>query len=295
MRGPKIVRSPTPLNPPEFTKDDIHFNKWLAGFIDGDGHFYLSPHQTLNGNRETALKIAQALWNNNILLLLKEKLAGNIYKARGSTNVYYLRKREHLIPLVHRVNGHIRATSRTVQFKALCELLNITYIRPIPLMANDPYLSGFFDADGSLNVASNGQKVESRVQMEVASKYQEDLEVFKKAYNGAIRVNRTTSCYKWVISAKADILFANKCFLGNLRSNKQIRNNLVPLFYDLKDKKAYKIDSHYNGDWNNLIERWYDNGADIYRKDCKGVPYTKKARLEREMKKDLAHKNRDEE
>jgi hypothetical protein len=48
-------------------------------------------------------------------------------------------------------------------------------------------------------------------------------------------------------------------------------------------------------DWNNLIERWYDNGADIYRKDCKGVPYTEKARLEREMKKDLAHKNRDEE
>jgi ubiquinol-cytochrome c reductase cytochrome b subunit len=295
MGGQKFIRSLTPLNPPEFTKDDIHFNKWLAGFIDGDGYFCLSTHETMNGNREAALEIAQALWNNNILLLLKEKLAGNIYKARGSTNVYYLRKREHLIPLVHRVNGHIRATSRTVQFKALCELLNITYIRPIPLMANDPYLSGFFDADGSLNVASNGQKVESRVQMEVASKYQEDLEVFKKAYNGAIRLLKQSNCYKWVISAKADILFANKCFLGNLRSNKQIRNNLVPLFYDLKDKKAYKIDSHYNGDWNNLIERWYDNGADIYRKDCKGVPYTKKARLEREMKKDLAHKNRDEE
>ena len=70
---------------------------------------------------------------------------------------------------------------------------------------------------------------------------------------------------------------------------------MVPLFYDLRDKQAYKIDSHYNGDWNNLIERWYDNGADIYRKDCKGVPYTEKARLEREVKKDLAHKNRDEE
>ena len=167
MRGQKFIRSPTPLNPPEFTKDDIHFNKWLAGFIDGDGYFYVSPHDTLNGNREAALSIAQALWNNNILLLLKEKLAGNIYKARGSTNVYYLRKREHLITLVHKVNGHIRATSRTVQFKALCELLNITYIKPIPLMANDPYLSGFFDADGSFYVTSNGQKTGGSVRMEV--------------------------------------------------------------------------------------------------------------------------------
>ena len=295
MRGPKIVRSPTPLNPPEFTKDDIHFNKWLAGFIDGDGCFYLSTHETRNGNRDAALKIPQALWNNDILVFLKEKLGGNIYKVQGSTNAYYLSKREHLITLVHKVNRHIRATSRTVQFKALCELLNITYIRPIPLMANDPYLSGFFDADGSFYVTSNGQKVENRVNMEIASKYQEDLEVFKKAYNGAIRLLKQSNCYKWVISKKTDILFANKCLLGNLKSNKQIRNNLVPLFYDLRDKQAYKIDSHYNGDWNNLIERWYDNGADIYRKDCKGVPYTEKARLEREMKKDLAHKNRDEE
>jgi len=295
MGGPKIVRSPTPLNPPEFTKDDIHFNKWLAGFIDGDGYFFLSPHETLNGNREATLEIPQALWNNDILVFLKEKLGGNIYKKQGSTNAYYLNKREHLIPLVHKVNGHIRATSRTVQFKALCELVNITYISPIPLMANDPYLSGFFDADGSLYFASNGQKVKDRVRMEVTSKYQEDLEVLRKAYNGDIRLLKQSNCYKWTIGRRTDILFANKCLLGNLKSNKQIRNNLVPLFYDLRDKQAYKIDSHYNGDWNNLIERWYDNGADIYRKDCKGVPYTEKARLEREMKKDLAHKNRDEE
>jgi len=295
MRGPKIVRSPTPLNPPEFTKDDIHFNKWLAGFIDGDGCFYLSTHETLNGNRKATLSIPQALWNNDILVFLKEKLGGNIYKARGSTNVYYLSKREHLITLVHKVNGHIRATSRTVQFKALCELLNVAYIRPIPLMANDPYLSGFFDADGSLGVEYSNQKSNAGLKMNVASKYQDDLEVFKKAYNGTIFIDRTAGCYRWAIYARADILFANKCLLGNLKSNKQIRNNLVPLFYDLRDKQAYKIDSHYNGDWNNLIERWYDNGADIYRKDCKGVPYTEKARLEREMKKDLAHKNRDEE
>ena len=294
MGGQKFIRSLTPLNPPKFTKDDIHFNKWLAGFIDGDGCFNLKPPKP-SGSRGATLEIKQALWNNDILVFLKEKLGGNIYKAQGNTNAYCLTKREDLIQLVHKVNGYIRATSRTVQFKALCELVNITYISPIPLMANDPYLSGFFDADGSLYVTSGHQKANSRVGMQVTSKYQDDLEVFRKAYNGTIVIDRAASCCKWAIYARADILFANKCFLGNLRSNKQIRNNLIPLFYDLKGKKAYKIDSRYNNDWNNLFEKWFDNGADIYRKGCKGVPYTEKARLERGMEENLTHENGDEE
>lgn len=288
-----FVRSLTPLMPPKFTEIDIQFNKWLAGFIDGDGCFHLRPPRA-NGNRDASLSISQALWNNSILLLLKETLGGNIYKKQGNTIVYVLSKREHLISLMHKVNGHIRATSRTVQFKALCELVNITYINPIPLMANDPYLSGFFDADGSLNAESSNQKSNTRLRMKVASKYQDNLEVFKRAYNGIIRLHKQANCYEWVITVKTDVLFANKCFLGNLRSNKQIRNNLIPLFYDLKGKKAYKIDSRYNSDWNNLIERWYDNGADIYRKGCIGVPYTEEARLARQLTESLNHENNDE-
>jgi hypothetical protein len=296
MRGPKIVRSPTPLNPPEFTKDDIHFNKWLAGFIDGDGYFYLSTRETLNRNRKAALEIKQALWNNDILLLLKEKLGGNIYKKQGSTNVYYLRKREHLIPLVHKVNGHIRATSRTVQFKKLCDFYNITWIEPsICIEPDDQYFSGMFDADGSivLSVAPNTNY--PRMSLAAASKYEHDIRLFKYLFKGNIVLSKKEICYYWRIAGKEDVLFAQKYFGKTLKSNKLTRANLIPLFYELKEKRAYRDDSPQNKDWKKFILDWYNNGADIYRKDCEGVPYTEKARLEREMKKDLAHKNRDEE
>ena len=56
---------------------------------------------------------------------------------------------------------------------------------------------------------------------------------------------------------------------------------LIPLFYELKDKQAYKTDSPDHVTWNEMLENWYDNGADLYRKDCTGRPHKSKARMER--------------
>ena len=291
MGGPRFVRSLTPLIAPAFTEDEIQFNKWLAGFIDGDGYFYVSPHETLSGNRKAFLAIPQALWNNEILLFLREKLGGSIYFKHGNTNNYMLHDRKDLIKLVHRVNGYIRATARTVQFKALCELLNIKYISPITLMACDPYLAGLFDADGSL-IMSGSDGLKTRVRAEVSAKYEDDLLVYKDAYKGTI--NYYPTAYRWAVTATPDVLFVSKCFFGKLKSNKQIRNNLICLFFELKEKKAYKNNSPLKQNWDNLINAWYSNGADIYRRNCKGTPYTKKAREERKLADSLTSTNDDQ-
>ena len=291
MGGPRFVRSLTPLIAPAFTEDEIQFNKWLAGFIDGDGYFYVSPHETLSGNRKAFLAIPQALWNNEILLFLREKLGGSIYFKHGNTNNYMLHDRKDLIKLVHRVNGYIRATARTVQFKALCELLNIKYISPITLMACDPYLAGLFDADGSL-IMSGSDGLKTRVRAEVSAKYEDDHLVYKDAYKGTI--NYYPTAYRWAVTATPDVLFVSKCFFGKLKSNKQIRNNLICLFFELKEKKAYKNNSPLKQNWDNLINAWYSNGADIYRRNCKGTPYTKKAREERKLADSLTSTNDDQ-
>jgi hypothetical protein len=291
----KPVRSIKPLIPPKFSKEDIEFYKWFAGFLDGDGYFAFYEKR-----EEPSLKIAQATWNLHLLELLKEKFGGSINKIKekrvSNSYRYVLTKRPKLIELLHGLNGYIRATSRTVQFKKLCDFYNITWIEPsICIEPDDQYFSGMFDADGSivLSVAPNTNY--PRMSLTAASKYEHDIRLFKYLFKGNIVLRKKEICYNWRIAGKEDVLFAQKCFGKTLKSNKLTRANLIPLFYELKEKRAYRDDSPQNKDWKKFILDWYNNGADIYRKDCEGVPYTEKARLEREMKKDLAHKNRDEE
>jgi hypothetical protein len=274
----KPVRSIQPLIPPTFSQEDISFYKWLAGFLDGDGYFAFYEKRD-----EPSLKIAQATWNLHLLELLKAKFGGciNKIKTEGESNSYryVLTKRDKLIELLHGMNGYIRATSRTIQFKKLCNFYNITWIEPsIFIEPNDEYFSGIFDADGSivLNVAPKTNY--PRMSFSMSSKYEDDIKLFKCLFKGNIILRKTEICYNWRIAGKEEILFAQKCFGKQLKSNKLIRANLIQLFYELKEERAYKDNSPRNEDWKEFIQNWYNNEADIYRKDCKGRPYTQEAR-----------------
>ncbi len=125
----KAVRSVEALIPPKFSQDDVSFYKWLAGFLDGDG--YLCFYEKRN---RPSLQIAQAAWNLHLLQLLETKFGGSIRKVnrgdQSNTYNYILNKRSKLVELLHGLNGYIRATSRTLQFKKLCNFYNITSIEP---------------------------------------------------------------------------------------------------------------------------------------------------------------------
>ena len=55
-----------------------------------------------------------------------------------------------------------------------------------------------------------------------------------------------------------------------------MRCKLIPSFYELRDKKAYKRDSAFYNNWLEFIEKWYDNGNDQFRKGCTSTPFVKK-------------------
>lgn len=281
----KAIRSLTPLIAPAFTEDETEFYKWLAGFIDGDGYFIISQEGYVR------LKIPQASWNLHLLQLLKEKLTGSIYKLKGNSYVYYLWARDKMIPVIHGLNGYIRGHSRTIQFKAMCEHYNIIYIKPKKLTPEDPYFAGMFDADGSAVLNNN---VTPRLALNVASKYKVDLECFFETFGGNILSRKGEDCHSWTIGSQDQILFAQKCFGKKLKSNKLLRFNLISLLYELRTARAYKSSSYLHDDWNLFIESWYDNGADIYRKECKGIPYTKKAREKRGLENNLTSTNDDQ-
>jgi hypothetical protein len=274
----KPVRSVEALVPPKFSQEDVSFYKWLAGFLDGDG--YLPFYEKRD---EPSLKINQATWNLHLLELLKAKFEGSIRKIKtknqSNTYIYVLTKRSKLIELLHGMNGYIRATSRTLQFKKLCNFYNITWIEPsIFIEPNDQYFSGLFDADGSIALSVDPKTNYPTVYLSMTSKYEHDIKLFKYLFKGSVIPRKKENCYDWRIGKKDDILVAQKCFGKTLKSNKLIRANLIPLFYKLKEERAYKSDSPGKKDWEKFLNDWYDNGADIYRTGCKGRPYTKKAR-----------------
>lgn len=274
----KPVRSVEALVPPKFSEEDVSFYKWLAGFVDGDGYLYFDEKRD-----KPSLKIAQAAWNLHLLALLKTKFGGCFFKIKtknqSNSYLYVLAKRSKLIELLHGINGYIRATSRTLQFKKLCNFYNIKWIEPsIFIEPNDQYFSGLFDADGSIALSVNPKTNYPRVFIIVSSKYEHDIKLFKYLFKGNIILRQKEICYDWKIGKKDEILVAQKCFGKTLKSNKLIRANLIPLFYKLKEERAYKSDSPGKKDWEKFLNDWYDNGADIYRTGCKGRPYTKRAR-----------------
>ena len=286
MRAKKFVRSEIPLLPPIFDEEEIKFNSWLAGFIDGDGYIYVSKEGDCCN-----LQLKQAEWNIHLLELLKDKLGGGIYRVKETKNtyVYHLSKRDAMINLTHCLNGHIRATSRNGQFKGMCQVYNIDYIQPIKLKPNDNYFAGFIDADGSLflnNKKAKESGSSASIRIEVTAKFENDLDDFHSLFNGNVTHREGAGCYKWIIQSKKDILFAEGCFGRNLKSNKLIRSSLIQLFFELKEKSAYKTESRFFPDWRKFVNDWYDNGADIYRKNCTGIPYTAKARNAKDEEED---------
>jgi hypothetical protein len=282
----KFIRSTEPLLPPIFTPEEILFFKWLAGFVDGDGYF--GHYEKRN---QTSLDIAQASWNLHLLEQLREKFGGSLTKLnrgeKSNTYNYRLAKKDNLIQLLHGVNGYIRTTSRTVQFKKFCNLYNITYIEPNVLTPDDPYLAGMFDADGCINLYHTGLNKGRGLTIRMSAKYKSDIECYKTLYNGGITTSTTKDCSEWNIGAQKNVLFAQEYLVKYVKSNKSIRLKLVPLFYELKEIKAYQLDSPLYGNWQQFVEDWYNNGADFYRKDCTGRPYTQEARQLRALKDDL--------
>lgn len=129
------------------SKDQTQQQKyqWLAGLIDGDGCFTISSKQYV------ALEITVASADEVMLMSVKQLFGGQVKLRAGSKSIRYrLHHQQGLIKLLHAINGKIRNTIRTRQFKEVLKLFNITYIQPPVFNWTSGYASGLFDSDGSV-------------------------------------------------------------------------------------------------------------------------------------------------
>lgn len=104
--------------------------------------------------------------------------------------------------MINRINGNIRNTIRVQQFKKICSYFNIPYIEAKPLTENNGYISGFFDADGTIcmrvNKSSKSDSIKSgvfgkiqrlinargkhQIEVSISNKYFENIVIFKEAF-----------------------------------------------------------------------------------------------------------------
>jgi hypothetical protein len=233
------------------TSSNKKFYEWLAGLIDGDGCFLLTK------KGYASLEITMDIRDERALQSVKNIYGGSI-KLRSNANAlrYRLHHKSGLLTLINDVNGHIRNSDRLVQLNKVCDKYNINLIYPDKLNYDNGWLSGFFDADGTVTINT------SNTQLSIAAtqKTAELLQPLIELYGGNIYIDKGKSqSFKWYITKREDILSLVEYFKNHpSRSAKNNRLHLIPKYYELKDLKAHKAlpGTYLEKSWQYFFTKW---------------------------------------
>ena len=238
-----------PKNPKSLDKK---LNQWLAGIIDGDGYFHLTK------KGYASLDITMDIRDEHALYIIKNVYGGSVKLVTGNRALRYcLRHKEGFLALVKDVNGEIRNSVRLMQLNKICLKYDITLIYPDKLIYENGWLSGFFDADGSLIL----NKSNDQLSITLTQKTCEILQPLIDIYGGSIYIDRTNNSFKWYVSNKESILKLLEYFkLFPSRSLKKNRLHLIPRCYKLKDIGAHKASELSNPllakSWTLFKDKW---------------------------------------
>ena len=231
---------------------DLKFKQWLAGLIDGDGSFLLTK------KGYASLEIIMDIRDEHALQIVKNVYGGSV-KLRSNAKAlrYRLHDKSGLLNLIRDVNGHIRNSHRLVQLNNICNKYDINLIFPEKLTQYNGWLSGFFDADGSISInkSSNWQ-----LSITASQKTSELLTPLADIYGGYVYIDRGSSkSFKWYLTKKEDVLKLVEYFKKYpSRSAKKQRLHLIPQYYELKDMKAHKAESEtlLAKSWEIFFKKW---------------------------------------
>jgi len=171
------------------------FGHYLAGLIDGDGHF------SLNG-----LVIVFSAPDLFLAEYLKVKLnAGNIYKIKEKKayNLVIGRKAD-LELIINLINGKLRKQSKLDQIN---KNIKNKYVTPLDIPdklilnlkddLNNHWLSGFADADGSfqIKIVTREKRTEIRLKFQIDQKERILLDLIKNKFEGYLGYREAQDTY----------------------------------------------------------------------------------------------------
>lgn len=281
------------INPIQFSPKSISsndkWNQWFAGLTDGDGHFYINQKE-----KTVSYEITTHFSDFRVLYNIKNKLkAGSLKNRAGSQSVRYrIKKKEVILDIVNRLNGKLHNPIRVSQFKAVCQLFNVPYIQPPSLiLQTDGYLSGLFDADGSVAIsvskstAENSQlsgvpgkifrlihaRAFNQMSVKITSSHKDYLEKIQKSYGFGIiqldkavspraKIKRPNNLYHLILSSEQNFEFLYQYTkIHPLKSVKMHRMRLGLLYFQYK-KLKYHLQPSETFEakiWVKFAKSWY--------------------------------------
>src|SRR6266571_4802085 len=186
-----------------------------------------------------SLEITMDIRDEHALQIIKNVYGGSI-KLRSGCNAirYRLHHKSGLLNLINDVNGQIRNSNRLVQLNKILNKYELTLIYPDKINYDNGWLSGFFDADGTVTINSTN----CQLSVSISQKTLELLQPIAELYEGNIYIDRGSSkTFKFYVTKRENILKLIEYFkIYPSRSAKKNRLHLIPKFYELKDLKAHK-------------------------------------------------------
>lgn len=186
------IHIPTHLRP----ESEIDFGHYLAGLIDGDGHFSKSLQLVVVFNELDA----------SLAYFIKKKIGfGNIYKVKNKKAIILvISNRTGLLKVINLINGKIRTENKLNQINN--NILTNPYFNSITdfklnldTELKNYWLSGFSDADASFQIKlvnrNNRNLTEVRLNFQIDQKNENLLILIKNYLGGNIWYRKSQDTY----------------------------------------------------------------------------------------------------
>ena len=260
------------------------FYQWLAGFIDGDGYFYI------DSKNHPHFEVTTNLDDIHVLQQIKQYFPGSL-KIRSGVNAIRLRisKKEVLEHLVFVMNGRLQYVKRRQQLQKLCKFFNIACKDPESLTIDNAYLAGLIDSDGTLTISVSKTTAPLSIEKGIQGKIHRlqysrgyhqmkcrissidnnlmnllvDSYGFGKVYSQNLNEKRRNPniIYHWTCQSLEDIqLLLNYTQNCSLRSIKRQRFFLIPRYLYLKANNYHLSQDKEIGHkiWSLFCKKWFD-------------------------------------
>ena len=154
--------------------------------------------------RPGRLEITMDIRDERALQPVKNVYGGSIKLRSGVSALRYrLHSKKGLLNLINDVNGYIRNSIRLIQLNYICVNYDVTLKYPEKLILDNGWFSGFFDADGTINIKSTTWQLS----ISASQKTSELLTPLVELFGGYVYIDiGGHGSFKWYVTKKEDIL-----------------------------------------------------------------------------------------